>query len=113
MLIVSSPLLLDLVQSVTHTGVYRDQFEGVLVRARPTWLRVVEMFSDDSRSPSRRSSRHVGHYVAFLKTAAGDEIKVAISRDSYYSAVIGQYVVGRDGAVHFYKSKDAAEQDRP
>jgi hypothetical protein len=95
----------DFYQSVAHTGLYRRDWAGKVVKARPTVWGMVNLFEK-----SRRSEDHsnYGRYAATLETDDGQTLTVGLSRDEFYKTVIPSYLVCNNGSVRHFASREEA-----
>jgi hypothetical protein len=95
----------DFQQMMSDSGIYRRDFAGTVVSARPSIDAVIDFFERSGRTQSVSRSRH---YLVTLRDDAGKTSKVAVSRDEYYRTLIPSYLVGKGGQIRHFPSRESA-----
>lgn len=102
----------DFAQSVRHTGIYRQEWAGEVVSARPTILAIGDWLLTPRRSrmanySSRKwnDSRNIGHFVLKIRTDDGKVLDVGVSSNEYDATLVPSYVVGERGSVRHFKTR--------
>lgn len=102
----------DFTQSIRHTGLYRQEWAGEVVSARPTILSIGDWLMTPRRSRySSYSSRHwndsrnVGHFVLKIRTDEGKVLDVGVSSNEYNATLVPGYVVGAGSGVRHFKTR--------
>lgn len=100
----------DFYNSATDRGMYVREFSGTVVSARPRFDDLLDLLTS-SRS-SRRSSYYVRStrrsHMMVVKDDAGVRHTIAITQFDYYETKIPEYVVGHQGSIRHFRSRDEA-----
>lgn len=107
----------DFYCSLRHTGIYRTEFTGEVVSARPTMKSMMEFAFSGSRRRRFTSSRsissyydgqNIGRYVISVRDENGKTFSISVSKNTYLSTLIPSYVVGHDGGVRGFPDRLSA-----
>ena len=106
----------DLEQSLTHSGIYRPEYAGEILSARPTAKALVDWalsgrnrYGRSYTSWSYQDGYNAGRYVVKIRDEDGHTFDVSVSKRQYYTTLIPGYAVGKRGELTEYKSREAAE----